>query len=150
MRVHHVVVLALLVSGCAMGPRSYDGVLGYRTQPSPEGVQVTYVDEADNSNERILSYIAEVCDEIPGPTSTSPPVELMAVSEFEQQVAMSIQIPVGVQGTGTSKSNAGSNQVAAVKNSYAHSERVLRNMKLKKVVALCAVDPQQVPPLGRP
>ncbi|MBZ2168649.1 hypothetical protein [Marinobacter sp. F4216] len=140
MRIHHFIVLTLLVSGCAMGPRSYDGVLGYRTEPLPEGVQVTYVDEADNSNERILSYIAEVCDETLGPTSTTPLIELRSVSEFEQQVAMSVQIPVGVQGTGTSKSNAGSAQVSAVKNSYAHSESVFRNMKLKKVVALCATD----------
>lgn len=141
MKIHHFMAATLFLSGCASGPRSYDGVLGYRTEPLPAGIQVTYVDEADSSTEKILSHISEVCNDALGPTATAPSVTVKSVTEYERQVSMSLPIPVGVQTIGTYSSGGSSLPGATIQSSVTQNDTVFRNIKLKEVVVLCSTAP---------
>lgn len=138
MKIPHFLVATLLLSGCASGPRSYDGVLGYRTEPVPEGLQVTYVDEADRSTEKILFYISEVCSEAFAPTAVPLVVKVNSVSEYGRQVGVSVPIPVGVQTIGTYSSGGNSVGGASIQSSITQIDTIYRDLKLKEVVAICS------------
>lgn len=141
MRSYAIAAGVLLITGCATGPRPYDGVLGYRIESQPAGLQVIYVDEAKISAERTLAHITKVCGAKLGLASSVPHVQVLSETPFEQQVNMSIAIPVGMQSTGSQKSNAGSGSGPVMQNSVSQTEGVVRTMKLKKVVALCSAAP---------
>ena len=141
MKLPHFMAVALFLSGCASGPRSYDGVLGYSTESLPAGIQVTYVDEADSSTEKILSHISEVCNEAFGPTATAPHIKVKSVTEYERQVKVSVPIPVGVQTIGTFSSGGSSLPGATIQSSVTQTDTVFRNIKLQVVVALCSTAP---------
>ncbi|MDV2077539.1 hypothetical protein [Marinobacter xestospongiae] len=141
MKIHHFMAATFFLSGCASGPRPYDGVLGYRTEPLPVGIQVTYVDEADSSTEEILSHISVVCNDALGPSATAPSVEVKSVTEYDRQVGMSVPIPVGVETIGSYSSGGGTPTGATIQSSVTQTDTVFRNITLKKVVALCATAP---------
>lgn len=138
-----LVVTAALLSGCASGPRAYDGVLGYRLDAQPAGTRVTYVDEAKVGIEPVLGKIAKVCSARLGHPVVPASLKVLSEASFEQQVSMSVQIPIGVQSTGSQKSSSGPGQGpgAMMTTSVSQTEGVLRTMKLRKVVALCSVTP---------
>ena len=141
MKIHRFMAVALFLSGCASGPRSYDSVLGYSTESLPAGIQVTYVDEEDSRTEKILTQISEVCNEALGPTSNAPVIKVKSVTEYERQVKMSVPIPVGVQNIGTFSSGGSSLPGATIQSSVTQTDTVFRNIKLQEVVALCSTAP---------
>lgn len=127
----------LLVTGCASGPRPFDGVLGYRTESLPAGLQVTYIDEAKTSPERTFAQITKVCGAKLGLASSAAQVKILSETPFEQQVNMSVAIPVGI----SVKSGYGPGAIVGIKNSVTQAEEIIRTMKFKKVMALCSAAP---------
>lgn len=139
----HIVIYSgvLLLAGCVSGPRPYDGVLGYRTESVQAGLQVTYIDEAKVSAERTRVNISKVCSTKLDSALSASSVQVQSETSFEQQVSMSIQIPVGVQNTGSHKAGSGQGPGAVMKSSVSQTESVMRTMKLKKTLALCSKAP---------
>jgi len=128
------VFVAITLCACASGPRAYDGVVGYRTEPVETGLEVTYADEADTSDEQILSYIFEVCAETLKVPQNSMMIQVTSVSEVERRTDMSLQIPVGTQPV-TSLMHG---MPVESQQLITQQQTVFRNMKLKEMVAVCS------------
>lgn len=131
----------VLLAGCASAPRPYDGVLGYRVEPVPAGLQVISIDEAKVGAERIRKNLTKVCSARLGTAFLPSNLHVQSEAPFEQQVNMNVQIPVGMQSTGSNRVSNGQGPGAAMKSSLTQTEGVIRNLRLRKTVALCSKTP---------
>lgn len=122
----------LAMSGCTSGPRPFDGTLGYQTVEQPEGLQVTYIDEARASRQAILEQVAQVCADSSGREVQIAQLRVVEESVYDDQVAMTIPIPVGTTATGDTSGWSGTPIESTV-----HQETVLQRITLRRIVALC-------------
>ena len=134
-----VILFALSTAGCISGPRPFDGALGYKTDPSPNGIQVTYIDEAKIKREKTLKLISTVCADTLKADISHINLSVDSESSIYKTVNMSVAIPVGSQSTGSFGSKSPGSPVVAIQHTSIQNEGVMREIKLKKIVASCSI-----------
>lgn len=127
----------LLLAGCMSGPRPYDGVIGYRAQATPEGLAVTYVDEAGVKPEKVLRRILAVCAQKLKKDPATVAVLVTGSSAFEQEATVNIPISVGVNSTGGGTSPTSRGSGGNTTSATTFQQGVVRTLALRRTQALC-------------
>lgn len=129
------VAASLLLSACMSGPRPYDGVIGYRIQAMPEGLAVSYVDEAAASPAKVLRRIHRLCADRLGADPASVVVTVAGSRQFQQEVPLSVPVVVGINSSGVGSSMKGAGGVQTSARTF--QESVMRTMELRRTEADC-------------
>lgn len=129
------VAASLLLAACMSGPRPYDGVIGYRVQATPEGLAVSYVDQADASPAKVLRRIHQVCADRLGGDPASVVVTVTASRLFQQDVPLSVPVVVGMNSSGAGGSQQGAGGVQTSASTF--QDTVMRPMELRRTEADC-------------
>lgn len=126
--------VVLMLFGCSM-PRPYDGVLGYKIQPLPLGIQVTSIEEASLGQERMLKRLVNVCAKQLHIDPTQIKLNIDAEKLYKIDVPMDLFLPTAsLKGAGK-----GDESSAMRGDTFSHQhDRIIRQMPVHEIVATCA------------
>ena len=137
MRIHMVIGAVMLASGCASGPKPYDGVIGYRVATSDGATRVTYIDEARVGREKTLAKIHAVCAAQAGTGPDTVAVKVISEEESFADVGVSVPMMVGSTTTGDGP-RTGMSGAPAVTQALTQNHALTRQMKVRRIEAVCA------------
>jgi hypothetical protein len=130
--------LTVLLTGCMLAPRPYDGMIGYQLAPAASGLQVTYIDEARFSREKTLKRITDVCAASLNTGATPITVQVNDESILEQGMSLNVPMPVGTVETGDLQHTSKQPIAVQSKRPIVHHQPAERYAKLRKTVATCS------------
>lgn len=130
-----MLIWIVLLVGCQIKPRQYDGVLGYKITSNLQGkVKVLCVEEDRKSWDKIKKRVMLVCADELNLKPNSVGLEILKQEQFSQDIDMALSIPMMVGSSSTINSpNSGSGIVS----SSNIRQSLVRTIKLKSLLVEC-------------
>lgn len=138
MKVSVIFLLAGLLGGCALGPRPYDGVLGYQLNKNGALTRVSYAAEAKTPESKVQELAKRACAKTAGRQAERYSLSGITFTESEKEIAISIPVMVGTTPSGhTNRPGIGGGSLQ-VSSGITVNESVSRRIKIKTLSAECA------------